>query len=366
MAAKIRLALVRCDTHAYYFGMLMAPCDLRLVEAQNKIAHFYATDWYDPNHLILPTTHEFDIVKCWDPDPARAQQFRAAFRDRPQVCGHVGEMAEDIDAVFIADCDGGGTDHLELARPFLERGIPTFVDKPFAATLNDARAIVALATEHEAPLYNSSILSEVIAADNFKRRFAEIGPEGANWTELAQAAVGLDCRPDQVAGVGLGVVKGVGGAMSQENLGNRDQLGGIEDRLAYIIHGLALALNVFGNDVEWVEAMGTLPLEYLHLHLRNERDVVVLNANVDVFPERCSFYVEAYSKMGAIHSGPIGDPEFLRGADRIVHKFRDMVRTGVPPRPYAELLHPIAVIEAGVQAQRSGARVAVAELAAAS
>ena len=44
---------------------------------------------------------------------------------------------------------------------------------------------------------------------------------------------------------------------------------------------------------------------------------------MDVFPERCYFYVEAYSKMGAIHSNPIGDPDFLRGADRIVKKIRD-------------------------------------------
>lgn len=358
---KIRLAMIRCDTHGYYYGALMAPCDPVLLMKYNKIVHYYAADWYDEKNIILPTLYEFEIVTCYDYSPDRAQQFSETFLGKPKVCGTLEEMTEDIDVVFVADCDGGGGDHLKLSTPFLQKGIPTFVDKPFALTLKDAKAIIELATKHNAPLYNSSILSEVIAADNFKRRFDEIGPEGANWTELSQAAVAMQCRPEEVPGAKLGVVKGVGGALSQENIGQRDALLGIEDRLAYIIHGIALALNVFGKGVEWVEAMGNLPLEYLHLHLRNGRDVIVLNPGVDVFPERCSFFVEAYSKMGVIHSGPIGDPEFLRGAARIVRKLRDMVRTGKPPVAYEDILEHIAVVEAGQIAQRTGERVCLAD-----
>jgi len=359
---KIRLALVRCDTHGYYFGMLMAPCDPLKVEKYNKIVHYYATDWYDPTHIILPTTHDFEIVKCWDYDYRKAQEFSDAFLGKPKPCRTLKELTQGVDAAFVGDCDGSGADHLKLSRPFIQSRIPTFVDKPFASTLRDAKAIVALARKHRTPIYNSSILSEVVAADNFKRRFAEIEPQGANWIELAQAAVAMQCPPGKVPGVKLGVVKGVGGAISQENIGERDRLGGIEDRLAYIIHGVALALNIFGGGVEWVEAMGALPLEYLHMHLKNGRDVICLNPGVDVFPERCSFYVEAYSKMGAIHSGPIGDPEFLRGADRIVKKFRNMIRTGRPPRPYDDILEHIAVIEAAQIAQRAGKPVFIAEV----
>ena len=362
MPRKIRLAMLRCDTHGYYFGMLMARCDPLLLEKYNKIVHFYATDWYNPENLILPATYDFEIAKCWDPEYKRAEEFSEVFLGKPEPCRTVEAAAKGIDAVFVADCDGGGGDHLTLSKPFLKKGIPAFVDKPFASNLKDAKAIIALAQRHKAPLYNASILSEVIAAETFKRRFDEIGPAGANWTELAQAAVGLQCPVDQVPGVRLGVVKGVGGAISQENLGARAQLGALEDRLAYLIHGIALAINVFGNGVEWVEAMGAQPLEYLHLHLKNGRDVICLNPNVDVFPERCSFYVEAYSKLGALHSGPIGDPEFLRGADRIVKKIRKMVRTGKPPRPYDDILEQIAVVDAAQLAQRTGKRVPIKDV----
>ena len=359
---KIRLAVLRCDTHAYYYGAMMARCDPLLLEKHNKIVHFYATDWYDPKHVTFPAIHDFEIVNCWDYDVRNARKFSETFLGTPKVCETLEEAAEGVDAVFLADCDGGGGDHLKLARPFIERGIPIFVDKPFALTMKDAEEIVALARRYKTPMYNSSILSEVIEAENFKRRFDEIGPRGADWVSLSQGAVGLATRPHAVPGVKLGVVKGVGGALSQENLGQRDRQGGIEDRLAYLIHGIALGLNVFGKGVEWVEAMGTLPLEYVHLHLANGRDVMILNPTVDVFPERCSFYVEAYSKTGALHSRAIGDPEFIHGADRIVGKFRDMVRTGKPPVAYEDILEQIAVVEATQIAQKTGKRVLVADV----
>jgi len=358
---KIRMGIVRCDTHGYYFGSLMAPCDPLLLEKYNKIVHFYATNWYDPKHIILPTTYDFEIVKCWDYDHKRAVEFSETFLGRPKPCKTLSEVADGIDLAFVADCDGGGGDHLRLSRHFITRGIPTFVDKPFASNLRDAKAIVALALKHRTPIYNSSILSEVIAADTFRKRFDEIGPAGANWTELAQAAFAMQCPVNKVTKI-MGVVKGVGGALSQENIGARDKLGGIEDRLAYIIHGIALAINVFGKGVEWVEAMGTLPLEYLHMHLKNGRDVICLNPGVDVFPERCNFYVTAYSKMGVVHSGPIGDPEFLRGADRIVKKIRQLALTRKPPRPYEDILEQIAVVDAAQIAQRTGKRVAIADV----
>ena len=76
---KIRLGMIRCDTHGYYFGMLKAPCDPLLVEKHNKIVHFYATDWYDPKHVILPTTYDFEIVKCYDYEYERALEFSEAF-----------------------------------------------------------------------------------------------------------------------------------------------------------------------------------------------------------------------------------------------------------------------------------------------
>ena len=82
-----------------------------------------------------------------------------------------------------------------------------------------------------------------------------------------------------------------------------------------------------------------------------------MNTSVDIFPETCSFYASAYSKFGAVHSGPIGDPEFIGGGQRIVELFKKMVNTGKPPVAYEEFILDIAVIEAGQIAQKKGTGV---------
>jgi virulence factor len=79
-----------------------------------------------------------------------------------------------VDAVLIEAVDGSV--HLARAMPFLERGIPTYVDKPFACSLADARALVKVAMEKHIPLMSSSSLRyapEVVAASGGK------GPAGA-------------------------------------------------------------------------------------------------------------------------------------------------------------------------------------------
>lgn len=343
--AKIRLALVRCDTHGYYFGAMLAPCDPLLLQKNDYVVHHYFSDIYDPKRLTMPRVRGFDLVKVYDYRPEKAEAFAETFLGTPQVCGAVEEMTEGMDAAFICDCDGGGGDHLRLATPFLEKGIPTFVDKPFASSLNDARAIIQLAEKHHAPLFNSSILSVVPAADQFQHRVNEI--LGAYWP--------VPSSLPSAASI-LGVVKGVGGAFSQE-LKGKAITGGLEERLAYVIHGIALGINLFGNGVDWVECMGTLPLEYLHMHLKRGVEILVMNTSIDLFPESCSFYAAAYSKFGAVHSPPIGDPEFIGGGAQILRRFKKMIQTRKPPVPYEDILEHIAVVEAGQIAQQQGGRV---------
>lgn len=66
------------------------------------------------------------------------------------------ELFGKIDAVMIESLQGAR--HLERTRPFLERGLPTFVDKPFAGSVEEADAMIALAQKHGAPLMSCSAL----------------------------------------------------------------------------------------------------------------------------------------------------------------------------------------------------------------
>jgi len=66
------------------------------------------------------------------------------------------EMMGKVDCVFIEFRDGAL--HLKYARPFIERGIPLFIDKPLAASVEDAEKIVSLAKKYNTLLTSFSIL----------------------------------------------------------------------------------------------------------------------------------------------------------------------------------------------------------------
>jgi virulence factor len=74
------------------------------------------------------------------------------------------EMLGKVDGMLIESVDGSV--HLDRARPFLEAGVPCFVDKPFTSSLDDAKRIADLAEKKKLPLFSSSALRyapEVVA-----------------------------------------------------------------------------------------------------------------------------------------------------------------------------------------------------------
>jgi hypothetical protein len=69
-----------------------------------------------------------------------------------------------VDAVLIESVDGSV--HLERAKPFLEAGVPCFVDKPFTCSVAHARELIELASRKKLPMFSSSALRyapEVVA-----------------------------------------------------------------------------------------------------------------------------------------------------------------------------------------------------------
>lgn len=71
------------------------------------------------------------------------------------MCGSIAEVAGQVDAFLLESVDG--RQHLEQFRQ-LATGKPVFIDKPFATTTADARAIIALARATGTPIMSSSSL----------------------------------------------------------------------------------------------------------------------------------------------------------------------------------------------------------------
>lgn len=66
------------------------------------------------------------------------------------------ELKNAVDAVMVLSQEGGV--HLERAKPFLEAGMPVFIDKPFACSMRDALLMADIAKKNGAPLFSSSSL----------------------------------------------------------------------------------------------------------------------------------------------------------------------------------------------------------------
>jgi hypothetical protein len=70
--------------------------------------------------------------------------------DRPE------EMISKVDGMLIESQQGSV--HYERARPFLEAGLPCYIDKPFTCSVADARKIIDLAQKKRVPVFSSSSL----------------------------------------------------------------------------------------------------------------------------------------------------------------------------------------------------------------
>jgi len=114
---------------------------------------------FDSSHCI-EFTRRFNHVGI-SPDQyvdgARVVGFRAQMSDAGvPLVDDPAQLIGQVDAVLVLSLCGAA--HLERVRPFLEAGIPCYVDKPFACTLADAQSILQLASSSGTPLTYGSAL----------------------------------------------------------------------------------------------------------------------------------------------------------------------------------------------------------------
>jgi predicted dehydrogenase len=116
------------------------------------------------NHVGLSPDQYVDgarVVAGWPGTSEMAPERIPGFRDEMIAAGvplvdDPSQLIGQIDAVLILSLCG--TPHLERVRPFLEAGIPAYVDKPFACKLADAQAILKLAVSTGTPVAYGSAL----------------------------------------------------------------------------------------------------------------------------------------------------------------------------------------------------------------
>lgn len=81
--------------------------------------------------------------------------------DRPE------DMIGQVDGVLIESQEGSA--HLGRLRPFIEAGVPCYVDKPFASSVADAKEMARLAASKNLPIFSSSSLRYALEIQALKQ-----------------------------------------------------------------------------------------------------------------------------------------------------------------------------------------------------
>lgn len=247
------------------------------------------------------------VVAIFGTDPARTQEVATAARI-PTIVNAPAEMIGMIDAAMVVWRHGGL--HRQYAEPFIAAGIPTFVDKPLATTVEDAQALVKLAQRKGTPMVSFSTLRYDKGFLKFVEDIKGIAP--------------------------------VRTAVYTSHGDTESEYGGL---IFYSIHAIEMMHAAHGIGVQEVRA-------YKHgpnfMALMGHKDGTLLALNI--LATSHGFFCQAYGDKGHQLMQVTGSDFYIEGLKR----FLEMVRTGKAPVSMDEMLESIRVAKAVERSLASG------------
>lgn len=253
------------------------------------------------------------VTHVWCDDPADAAKVARAVG-----IANIAQRAEDVigqvDAAIIAT--DKGWEHVDRARPFIEAGVPLFVDKPLCDSEDDLRQFVAWQQAGHPLLSTSCMRYSREFRDAKERMPAEAGP-------LRLITISM-CK-------------------SWERYG---------------IHGLEGVYPLLPPD-GWLSAVNTGTESANIVHLRHQSGVdVVLGTVADMYGAFGQMGI--YGTKGAMHVG-FKDTFYSFKAQLVA--FVNYLRTGEPPFPFTQTIELMKIIIAGIRSrQQSGRTVSLEEI----
>jgi hypothetical protein len=152
------------------FSVSAPAADLRLGLVGTDTSHVigFATAFNDPSSPDhVPGARIVAAFKGGSPDLASSRDRIEGFSRQLQekygieIVGTIAELCTRVDGVLLTSVDGRV--HLAQAREIINAHKPMFIDKPLAATLEDAREIARLAKQAGVPWFSTSTLRYSVA-----------------------------------------------------------------------------------------------------------------------------------------------------------------------------------------------------------
>jgi len=252
------------------------------------------------------------VTAVWDKEPAVAQKLAADYAIEG-VAASPEEVADSVDAVLALD--DGTMAHQRQARMFLERGMPTFVDKPLSPDPKEAAEIIALAQERRAPFMSCSAVRFARELEQARPRLQEIEPFRA-----ANAV-------------------------------------GVHELIYYGIHPCELLQSAIGSGVVAVQNVGAEGRHIIRLYYSDDRSAVL-----QVFEDiGYVFHLSVYGKGGWVSFG-VADHHYFY--TETMRRFVAMARGGPAPIAARDTLEIIQTLWCGRKSAQEGGRVVRLEEAA--
>lgn len=311
MSTEIRLAMlgmIEGNGHPYSWSAIINGYDPEgLARCPYAMIRSYVGR-HPPETVGIPGVQ---VTHLWTDNPEDAAVVAAVGRI-PKIVSRPEEVIGHVDAVIIATDDGN--DHVRRMRPFIEAGLPAFIDKPLAINVPDLRQFIDWHRAGAAMLSTSGM------------RYA---PE-LDFDEAQRAALG-DLRWIHSCS--------------------------IKTWERYGIHALETTHPFLGAGYESVRAATDAAGDVMFVTHRSGVRVTLANM------------LDAMGCLGSMHfygskSGlPLSLTDTYTTFRRQLVAFVDFLRTGVPPLPFDETVELMAVIIAGIRSrEQGGATIAIADI----
>ncbi|MFH0910790.1 MAG: Gfo/Idh/MocA family oxidoreductase [Planctomycetota bacterium] len=242
----------------------------------------------------------FRVTHIWGEKPEFAQAT-AETCQIPHIVRRPREMLGAVDCVMVDHRDG--KHHVKAALPFIDAGLPCFIDKPLSTSLEEAKAVLARRKETGAPVTTFSSLPLHSSIPSLKKELKKLGN---------LKAIHLHGEAEY-----------------------KSPYSGI---YFYGIHTVALMVELLGRDVQSVEMTTNGDACTTVCHYPGE-----LTATVTLVPDLSNWCVSAVGSQGIFQHEMAREADPYLKTARIVTK---MFRTRKEPFGDEWMLGPLAVLEA--------------------
>ncbi|MGC8971399.1 MAG: Gfo/Idh/MocA family protein [bacterium] len=260
---------------------------------------------------------EAKVVAIWGFEKNRTEEV-ARLGNIPEIVQYPEDMIGKIDAVMIVLRDGAI--HYKFSKPFIEAGIPTFIDKPIETSIENAKRIVRLAKEKSTPITSFSTLRFDEPIVKLKEDLLSKGPLTA----------GFVCGPADINSEYQGI-------------------------FFYGVHIVELCQEIFGSGVERVIAVNNNNNIAITLTYPDDRIVELLMLGNAVY----TFTISAFGKNGwSYWDGRQTTSPYYYG----LLKFLEMIKTSKLPIDYDDMLEVVKVLKAIEVSYLSGSEVYIQDI----